>query len=75
MARDVAQFLQKKFLESLKDTESELSDAVISYLRAIKDIVIDIDTRRLTEDYCRSFIHVLLDLTDALIHQVPGLLT
>ncbi|CAL9013229.1 unnamed protein product [Prunus brigantina] len=67
MARDVAQFLQKKFLASLRDAESELSGAVlISYLRAIKDIVIDIDTRRLTEDYCRRFIYVLLDLTDAL---------
>ncbi|XP_021811711.1 probable disease resistance protein At4g19060 [Prunus avium] len=66
MAGDVAQFLQKKFLASLRDTESELSGAVlISYLRAIKDIVIAIDTRRLTEDYCRRFIYVLLDLTDA----------
>ncbi|XP_008229465.1 PREDICTED: probable disease resistance protein At4g19060 [Prunus mume] len=66
MAGDVAQFLQKKFLASLRDTESELSGAVlISYLRAIKDIVIDIDTRRLREDYCRLFIQVLLDLTDA----------
>lgn len=67
MAGDVAQFLQKKFLASLRDAESELSGAVlISYLRAIKDIVIDIDTRRLKEDYCRLFIQVLLDLTDAL---------
>ncbi|KAL6286961.1 hypothetical protein ACE6H2_011351 [Prunus campanulata] len=67
MAGDVAQFLQKKFLASLRETESELSGAVlISYLRAIKDIVIDVDTRRLTEDYCRRFISVLLDLTDAL---------
>ncbi|ONI17711.1 hypothetical protein PRUPE_3G175800 [Prunus persica] len=66
MAGDVAQFLQKKFLASLRDTEFELSGAVlISYLRAIKDIVIDIDTRRLTKDYCRRFIYVLLDLTDA----------
>ncbi|KAI5339755.1 hypothetical protein L3X38_019027 [Prunus dulcis] len=66
MAGDVAQFLQKKFLASLRDTEFELSDAVlISNLRAIKDIVIDIDTRRLKEDYCRRFIYVLLDLTDA----------
>ncbi|PQQ00303.1 hypothetical protein Pyn_16483 [Prunus yedoensis var. nudiflora] len=66
MAGDVAQFLQKKFLASHRETESELSGAVlISYLRAIKDIVIAIDTRRLTEDYCRRFIYMLLDLTDA----------
>ncbi|BFG25669.1 hypothetical protein CerSpe_119430 [Prunus speciosa] len=67
MAGDVAQFLRNKFLASLRETESELSGAVlISDLGAIKDIVIDIDTRRLTKDYYRRFISVLLDLTDAL---------
>ncbi|PQQ00308.1 putative disease resistance protein [Prunus yedoensis var. nudiflora] len=67
MAGDVAQFLRNKFLASLRETESELSGAVlISDLGAIKDIVIGIDTRRLTEDYYRRFISVLLDLTDAL---------
>ncbi|PQQ02885.1 hypothetical protein Pyn_39991 [Prunus yedoensis var. nudiflora] len=63
MAGDVAQFLQNKFLASLRDTESAV---LISDLGPIKDIVIDIDTRRLTEDYCRRFISVLLDLTNAL---------
>ncbi|CAB4304399.1 unnamed protein product [Prunus armeniaca] len=67
MAGDVAQFLRNKFLASHMETESAFSGAVlISYLGAIKDIVIDIDTQRLTEDYCRRFISVLLDLTDAL---------
>ncbi|ONI17718.1 hypothetical protein PRUPE_3G176200 [Prunus persica] len=67
MAGDVAQFLQKKFLASLSETESELSGAVlISDLGAIKDIVISIDTRRLTGDYYCRFISVLLDLTEAL---------
>ncbi|BFG25663.1 hypothetical protein CerSpe_119370 [Prunus speciosa] len=67
MAGDVAQFLRNKFLASLSETESELSGAVlISDLGAIKDIVIDIDTRRLTGDYYCRFISVLLDLTDAL---------
>ncbi|BBH08889.1 P-loop containing nucleoside triphosphate hydrolases superfamily protein [Prunus dulcis] len=67
MAGDVAQFLRNKFLASLRVTESELSGVVlISDLGAIKDIVIDIDTRRLTKDYYRCFISVLLELTDAL---------
>ncbi|CAB4304402.1 unnamed protein product [Prunus armeniaca] len=67
MAGDVAQFLRNKFLASLSETESELSGAVlISDLGAIKDIVIAIDTRRLTGDYYCLFISVLLDLTDAL---------
>ncbi|PQQ21247.1 uncharacterized protein Pyn_05416 [Prunus yedoensis var. nudiflora] len=67
MAGDVAQFLRNKFLASLSETESELSDVVlISDLGAIKDIVIAIDTRRLTGDYYCRFISVLLDLTDAL---------
>ncbi|XP_008229701.2 PREDICTED: uncharacterized protein LOC103329043 [Prunus mume] len=67
MAGDVAQFLRNKFLASLSETESELSGAVlISDLGAIKDIVIAIDTRRLTGDYYCLFISVLLDLIDAL---------
>ncbi|XP_021824891.1 probable disease resistance protein At5g45490 [Prunus avium] len=68
MAGDVAhQFLQNKVLASLSETESELSGVVlISDLLAIKDIVIAIDTRRLTGDYYCRFISVLLDLTDAL---------